>query len=202
MCGAVGVITKAQRCSALATSVRWPPKPVMEGKAVLFKKFADLDSFRPRVVDMGMPRWSRRSEASTWRISRPPECFYARTAIIAGAGLLNALDLVVKEISQIKVVVCGCGAAGFTCAKYFLSLGVKKKNLICIDLKGVVYAGREDLTEDNYLCEVAVETEKRTLAEAIDGADVFLGLSAGGLLKPHLLETMKRDPIVFALANP
>jgi hypothetical protein len=82
-----------------------------------------------------------------------------------------------KEIAEVRVVVCGCGAAGFTCAKYFVSLGVKKENLLAVDVQGVVYAGRSDLTPDNYLTEVAVDTPKRTLAEAVDGSDVFLGLS-------------------------
>lgn len=124
------------------------------------------------------------------------------TAIIAGAGLLNALKLVKKDISEIKVVVSGCGAAGFTCAKYFISLGVKRENLIAVDIKGVVYGmptflfqlinffseGRPDITGlSSYLAEVASTTTKRTLIEAIEGADVFLGVSAAGLLKPEML---------------
>eukprot|EP00193_Tetraselmis_chui_P011665 CAMPEP_0177786974 /NCGR_PEP_ID=MMETSP0491_2-20121128/21218_1 /TAXON_ID=63592 /ORGANISM="Tetraselmis chuii, Strain PLY429" /LENGTH=905 /DNA_ID=CAMNT_0019308239 /DNA_START=168 /DNA_END=2886 /DNA_ORIENTATION=- len=223
----VGVVTNGTAVLGLGNIGPLAAKPVMEGKAVLFKKFADLDSFD---IEVDMPDPVKfvdlvcALEPTFGGINlediKAPECFYVEkecqrrcsipvfhddqhgTAIIAGAGLLNALDLVVKEISQIKVVVCGCGAAGFTCAKYFLSLGVQRKNLICIDVKGVVYAGREDLNEDNYLTEVASQTEKRTLTEALEGADVFLGLSAGGLLKPDMLITMKRDPIVFALANP
>lgn len=116
---------------------------------------------------------------------RSPECFYVErecqrrmnipvfhddqhgTAIIAGAGLINALKLLEKPISSIHVVVCGVGAAGFTCALYFLKLGVQPENLLAVDIHGVVYKGREDLTPDNYLCEIAVDTEKRTLEEAI-----------------------------------
>jgi len=99
-------------------------------------------------------------------------------------------------------VVCGCGAAGFTVAIHFVVLGVKPENMICCDIQGVVYKGREDLTEENYLSRVAVDTPLRTLTEAVSGADVFVGLSAGGLLKPDMLRSMARDPLVFALANP
>mmetsp|Transcript_30069 Transcript_30069/g.84867 ORF Transcript_30069/g.84867 Transcript_30069/m.84867 type:complete len:914 (-) Transcript_30069:527-3268(-) len=223
----VGVVTNGTAVLGLGNIGPLAAKPVMEGKAVLFKKFADLDAFDIEIampdpvkfVDMVVAMEPTFGGINLEDI-KAPECFYVEreaqkrcsipvfhddqhgTAIIAGAGLLNALDLVVKEISQVRVVVCGCGAAGFTCAKYFLKLGVQKQNLVCVDVQGVVYKGREDLTDDNYLSEVAVETDMRTLDEAIDGADVFLGLSAGNLLKDTMLMKMKRDPIVFALANP
>ena len=117
---------------------------------------------------------------------------------------MNCLEIVQKKIHEIRVTVCGVGAAGFTCAKYFRSLGVKPENIICVDKDGVVYQGRPDLVSnpDSYLHFVAIDTPKRNLAEAIEGADVFLGLSAGNLLKPHLLMKMNRDPLIFALANP
>ena len=125
------------------------------------------------------------------------------TAIIAGAALLNALELVGKNIQEIRVVVSGCGAAGFTCAKYFISLGVKPENLIATDVKGVVFKGREDLSDpSNYLNEIATGSNVRSLKDALVGADVFFGLSVGGLLKPDMLSSMNRDPLVFAMANP
>lgn len=126
------------------------------------------------------------------------------TAIIAGAALLNALQLINKKIEDIRVVVSGCGAAGFTCAKYFMLLGVKRENLIACDIKGVIFNGREDLVNNpnNYLHEVATDSTVRTLKEALVGADVFFGLSVGGLLKPDMLLSMNRDPLVFAMANP
>src|SRR5262249_10506673 len=121
------------------------------------------------------------------------------TAIIAGAGLLNALELVGKSIDEIRVVFSGAGAAGFATARYFLTLGVRRENLVLTDVKGVVYQGRGD---GNYLDELAASTEARTLAQAIEGADAFVGVSAAGVLTPEMLRTMRRDPIVFALANP
>jgi len=130
------------------------------------------------------------------------------TAIIAGAGLLNALELVGKDVGEVKVVVCGVGAAGFTCAKYFESLGVRKENLVGVDVDGVVHTEREDLRADpaSYLHEIAADPAAfggaRSVEEAVEGADVFFGLSAGGLMTPQMLATMARDPLLFCLANP
>jgi len=194
---------------------------------VLFKKFADIDAFDlevacydpEKLVDLLVALEPTFGGINLEDI-KAPECFYVEkeaqrrmnipvfhddqhgTAVVAGAGLLNAVELIGKDMGAIKVVVCGCGAAGFTCAKYFVALGVKKENLLAVDVKGVVYEGREDLTPDNYLSEVAVPTHRRTLKEAVEGADVFLGLSAGNLLTPEMLLSMARDPIVFACANP
>ncbi|KAF6255167.1 hypothetical protein COO60DRAFT_246764 [Scenedesmus sp. NREL 46B-D3] len=224
----VGVITNGTAVLGLGNIGALAGKPVMEGKAVLFKKFADLDAFDLEVncddpvkfVDMLVALEPTFGGVNLEDI-KAPECFYVETeaqrrmnipvfhddqhgtAIIAGAGLINALDIVGKDISSIRVVVCGCGAAGFTCAKYFVSLGVQQQNLIAVDVKGVVYAGREDLGDpNNYLSQVAVDTPLRTLKEAVSGADVFLGLSAGNLLTPEMLLSMARDPLVFACANP
>jgi malate dehydrogenase (oxaloacetate-decarboxylating)(NADP+) len=148
---------------------------------------------------------------------RAPECFFIEqecqrrldipvfhddqhgTAIIAGAGLLNALDLVGKRFDEVRVVFSGAGAAGFACANYFLSLGVRRAHLLLTDVHGVVYRGRGD---GNYLDTLAAETDARTLAEAVAGADVFVGVSAPNLLTPAMLLSMSRDPIVLALANP
>eukprot|EP01126_Amoeba_proteus_P047829 TRINITY_DN5494_c0_g1_i22.p1 TRINITY_DN5494_c0_g1~~TRINITY_DN5494_c0_g1_i22.p1 ORF type:complete len:323 (-),score=68.60 TRINITY_DN5494_c0_g1_i22:102-1070(-) len=200
----------------------------MEGKAILFKKFGGLDAFDieldcsdpDKFIDMVVALEPTFGGINIEDV-KAPECFYIEkevqrrsnipimhddqhgTAIIAGAGLLNALKLVKKEISDIKVVVSGCGAAGFTCAKYFISLGVRPENLTALDINGVVYKGRKDITGLNsYLDEVAIDTPKRTLSEAIEGADVFLGVSAAGLLKPEMLLKMAANPLVFALANP
>ncbi|WIA37314.1 hypothetical protein OEZ86_014249 [Tetradesmus obliquus] len=224
----VGVITNGTAVLGLGNIGALAAKPVMEGKAVLFKKFADLDAFDLEVncddpvklVDLLVALEPTFGGVNLEDI-KAPECFYVEreaqrrmsipvfhddqhgTAIIAGAGLINALEIIGKDISSIRVVVCGCGAAGFTCAKYFVSLGVQQQNLIAVDVKGVVYTGREDLSEpDNYLSEVAVDTPLRTLKEAVAGADVFLGLSAGNLLTPEMLLSMARDPLVFACANP
>ncbi|KIY92252.1 malate dehydrogenase (oxaloacetate-decarboxylating)(NADP+) [Monoraphidium neglectum] len=199
----------------------------MEGKAVLFKKFADLDAFDievaeedpKKLVDIVVALEPTFGGINLEDI-KSPECFYVErecqrrmaipvfhddqhgTAIVAGAGLINAMELVGKDMADVRVTVCGCGAAGYSCAKQFLALGIRRDNLLAVDVKGVVYAGREDITPDNYLYDVAANTDKRTLQEAVEGADVFLGLSAGNLLTPEMLLTMARDPVVFACANP
>lgn len=199
-------------------------KPVMEGKGMLFKRFAGIDVF-----DIELDTQNPDLFVQTVKVLGPtfgginledikaPECFEIEnrlkelmdipvfhddqhgTAIIAGSALLNALEIVGKDIDKVKVVFSGAGAAGFACAKYFVSLGVKKENLTLTDIKGVVYKGRGD---NNYLDELAVDTENRTLADAMVGADVFMGVSAAGVLKPEMLLTMNSDPIVFAMANP
>ncbi|MDP2436447.1 MAG: malic enzyme-like NAD(P)-binding protein, partial [archaeon] len=216
-------------CSGLGNIGALASKPVMEGKAVLFKKFAGLDSFDielneddpQKLVDHIVALEPTFGGINIEDV-KAPECFFVErecqkrmkicvmhddahgTSVIAGAGLLNALEIVQKRIEDIRVTVCGVGAAGFTCAKYFRRLGVKAENIVCVDKDGVVYKGRKDLVNDPelYLHFVALDTEKRTLADAVADCDVFLGLSAGNLLKPHLLKSMRRDPLIFALANP
>ncbi len=220
----VAVITNGTAVLGLGDIGPTAAKPVMEGKAVLFKRFADLDAFDIEIDEYDPDKFIEivcSLEPTFGGVNledvRSPECFYIEkecerrmdipvfhddqhgTAIIAGAGLVNALDLAEKKIEDIRAVFSGAGAAGFACAKYFLALGVSPGNLIMTDINGVVYKGRGD---ENYLDEIAVETEHRTLAEAIEGADVFMGVSAGGLLTPEMLKSMNRDPIVFAMANP
>jgi len=224
----VGVVSNGTAVLGLGNIGAAASKPVMEGKAVLFKKFGGIDAFDieldcsdpEKFIDMVVALEPTFGGINIEDV-KAPECFYIEkecqrrssipimhddqhgTAIIAGAGLLNALQLVKKNIQDIKVVVCGCGAAGFTCAKYFISLGVKKENLIALDVKGVIYKGRPDLDDPtNYLCEIAADTPHRTLPEALVGADVFLGVSAARLLTPEMLKTMATDPLVFAMANP
>lgn len=220
----VGVITNGTAVLGLGNIGALAAKPVMEGKAILFKQFADIDAFDIEVDETDPDRFIDVvcAVAPTFgginlEDIRAPECFYIErkcnersdipifhddqhgTAIIAGAALLNALELVDKRIIEVRVVFSGAGAAGFSCAKYFISLGVLPENLILTDVKGVVYKGRGD---NNYLDELAIDTELRTLAEAIEGADVFMGASVPGILKPDMLKSMKQDPIVFAMANP
>jgi malate dehydrogenase (oxaloacetate-decarboxylating)(NADP+) len=220
----VGVLTNGTAVLGLGNIGALAGKPVMEGKAVLFKRFADLDAFDLEIDEADPTRFVEVVCALAPTFGginlediRAPECFFIEaecqrrldipvfhddqhgTAIIAGAGLLNALELVRKRIDQVRVVFSGAGAAGFACAKYFLRLGVAPANLVLSDIQGVVYRGRGD---GNYLEEVAANTTARTLAEALEGADVFVGLSAARLLTPDMLRSMRRDPIVFALANP
>ncbi|MBI4005970.1 MAG: cyclic nucleotide-binding domain-containing protein [Gammaproteobacteria bacterium] len=220
----VGVITNGTAVLGLGNIGALAAKPVMEGKAILFKQFADIDAFDIEVNETEPDKFidivcalAPTFGGINLEDIRSPECFYIEkqcnertdipvfhddqhgTAIISGAALLNALEIVKKSIDEIRVVFSGAGAAGFTCARYFLSLGVKPENLIMTDVKGVVYKGRGD---NNYLDEIAVDTDLRTLAEAITKADVFLGASAPGVLKPEMLMSMNKNPIVFAMANP
>ena len=220
----VAVVTNGTAVLGLGNIGALAAKPVMEGKAVLFKRFADLDAFDIEVDETDPQRFvdvvcaiAPTFGGINLEDVRAPECFFIEeeckrrceipvmhddqhgTAIIAGAGLLNALELVEKCIDRVRVVFSGAGAAGFACAKYFLRLGVRRENLILTDIRGVVHRGRED---GNYLDELAADTDARTLPEVIEGADVFVGLSAPGVLTPAMLKSMNDSPIVFALANP
>jgi malate dehydrogenase (oxaloacetate-decarboxylating)(NADP+) len=220
----VGVISNGTAVLGLGNIGALAGKPVMEGKAVLFKRFAGLDAFDIEVAETDPQRFIDvvcALEPTFGGVNlediKAPECFEIEricqermqipvfhddqhgTAIVAGAGLLNAVGLVGKRIESLRVVVSGKGAAGFTCARTFVALGVPKEQVLICDRKGVVYEGRGDT---GYVTELAARTDRRTLAEAVEGADVFLGLSQGGLLTPAMLETMAPDPLVFALANP
>ena len=150
---------------------------------------------------------------------KAPECFYIEqelkkrlpipvfhddqhgTAIITGAALLNALELVDKNIEDIKIAVSGCGAAAQSCVRFYFELGVRPENVLVADKYGVLYEGREEGVDDTLLPFLR-KTEKRTLADIIEGADVFLGLSVGKIVSPEMLKTMAPNPVVFALANP
>jgi malate dehydrogenase (oxaloacetate-decarboxylating)(NADP+) len=201
-------------------------KPVMEGKAVLFKRFADIDVFDIeldtkdpdeiiRIVkalgptfggvnleDIKAPDCFRIEEALRASMSIP--VFHDDqhgTAIISGAALLNALELTGRRIDEIRVVFSGAGAAAIACAKFYVTLGVRKDNILLVDTKGVVYRGRT-AGMNPYKEAFSADTEARTLADAMVGADVFAGVSVAGILTPQMLRTMAKDPIVFALANP
>jgi len=220
----VGVVTNGTAVLGLGDIGPLAAKPVMEGKAVLFKRFADVDAFDIEIAETDPDKLidivcalAPTFGGINLEDIRAPECFrieqecQARldipvfhddqhgTAIIAAAALLNALDRIEKTIEDLRVVFSGAGAAGFATAKHFIALGVKKENLILTDVAGVVYEGRGD---NNYLDELASKTEMRTLAQALEGADVFVGVSAGDVLTAEMLKTMARDPVVFALANP
>src|SRR5512135_2930536 len=201
-------------------------KPVMEGKGVLFKRFADVDVFDLE-LDTVNPDESIRVcqllEPTFGGINlediKAPECFYIEeklkatmkipvfhddqhgTAIITGAALLNALELVGKKIDQVKVVFNGAGASGIACAEHYVRLGVKRENITLCDTKGVVYKGRT-AGMNPYKERFAKETRLRTLAEAMAGADVFAGLSVKGAINGEMIRTMAKDPVVFAMANP
>ncbi len=201
-------------------------KPVMEGKGVLFKRFADVDTFDIEidtrnadkvieVVQLLEPTFG----GVNLEDIKAPECFYIEdtlkkttkipifhddqhgTAIISGAGFLNALEMVGKDIKDVKVVVSGAGASGIACAKFYLNLGVRKENMILCDSRGVIYKGRTE-NMNPYKEEFAAETGARTLAEAMKGADAFLGLSVKGMVSKEMVRSMADYPIIFAMANP
>jgi len=201
-------------------------KPVMEGKGVLFKRFADIDVFDIE-IDSKDPdeiiNIVKRLEPTFGGINlediKAPECFYIEeqlkkmmnipvfhddqhgTAIISGAGLLNAVELVGKSLKDIKIVVNGAGAAGIACAKFYVALGASKENIIMCDSRGVIYKGRE-AGMNPYKEEFAVETEARTLADAMNGADMFCGVSVPDILTREMVRSMADNPIIFAMANP
>ncbi len=201
-------------------------KPVMEGKGVLFKRFADVDVFDLEVNSTNpddVIKVCQLLEPTFGGINlediRAPECFYIEetlkrtmkipvfhddqhgTAIISGAALLNALELVGKSISQVRMVVNGSGAAGIACAEHYVRLGVKRENITLTDTKGVVYEGRTE-GMNPYKARFAHQTEWRTLSDAVAGADVLVGLSQKGAFTAEMLRSMAPRPIVFAMANP
>jgi len=201
-------------------------KPVMEGKAVLFKRFASVDVFDIEVNSHDpdeVIKVCQLLEPTFGAINlediKAPECFYIEetlkktmkipvfhddqhgTAIISGAALLNALEIAGKDIGKIRVVVNGAGAAGIACAEHYVRLGVLRENVILCDTKGVVYKGRKE-GMNPYKDRFALETKMRTLAEAMENADVFLGLSVKGAVTPAMVRSMAVNPIVFAMANP
>ena len=201
-------------------------KPVMEGKGCLFKKFADIDVFDLEVDSLDPDELINivaKLEPTFGGINlediKAPECFYIEeqlkrrmgipvfhddqhgTAIISGAALLNAAELQGKPMSELKLVVSGAGAAGIACTRFFVTLGVKKENVILCDSTGVIYEGRAE-GMNPYKAQFASHTRARTLAQAFEGADVFLGYSVGGTVTPAMVQSMADRPIVFALANP
>ncbi|KGM53875.1 malic enzyme [Lysobacter arseniciresistens ZS79] len=200
-------------------------KPVMEGKGVLFQKFAGIDVFDIEIDEKDPDKLVEiiaSLEPTFGGINlediKAPECFIVErklrermnipvfhddqhgTAIIVGAAVLNALQVAGKKIGDIKLATTGAGAAGIACLDMLVALGVKKQNIVAFDREGVIYTGRPNLDPDK--ARYAADTDKRELAEIVKGADVFLGLSAGGILKPEMVASMAERPIILALANP
>jgi malate dehydrogenase (oxaloacetate-decarboxylating)(NADP+) len=222
----VAVVTNGTAVLGLGNIGPLAAKPVMEGKGVLFKKFSGIDVFD---IELDEPDPDKlidhiaAMEPTFGGINlediKAPECFYVEaklrermkipvfhddqhgTAIVVGAALLNGLHLVGKHIGEVKLVTSGAGAAALACLDLLVNLGVKVENVWVTDLEGLVYEGRTKLM-DPIKARYAKKTEQRTLAEAIAGADVFLGLSAGGVLKPEMVAKMAAEPLIFALANP
>ena len=201
-------------------------KPVMEGKGLLFKIFADIDVFDIEVDATDVDKFCETVKAIAPTFGginlediKAPECFAIEerlkrecdiplmhddqhgTAIISAAGLINALEVVGKKIEDVKIVVNGAGAAAISCTKLYLALGAKKENVVMLDSRGVISQDRSDLNEQKRFFATS-RTDIKTLAEAVNGCDVFLGLSKGGVLSQDMVRTMAKDPIVFALANP
>ena len=221
----VAVISNGTAILGLGDRGALASKPVMEGKGVLFKRFADIDVFDIEINEKDPDRLVdiiASLEPTFGGINlediKGPECFRIEkkliercsipvfhddqhgTAIIATAGLMNAAGIVGKRLDEMKVVVNGAGAAGISCSRMFLAAGVRRENLVICDSKGVIHKGREGLTEEK--ASLAAETGKRTLAEVLRGADVFMGLSVKDCVSDDMLLSMNRDPIVFAMANP
>jgi len=222
----VGVITNGTAVLGLGAIGPLAAKPVMEGKAVLFKKFAGIDCFDIELNETNVDKLVDAIAAMEPTFGginlediKAPECFEVErrlrerlkipvfhddqhgTAIIVGAALLNGLHVVGKKINEVKLVTSGAGAAALSCLDMMVALGVPRKNIYVTDLAGVVYTGRVALMDPNKerYCQ---DTTARTLAEVIPDADIFLGLSAGGVLKPEMVKAMAARPLIFALANP
>ncbi len=222
----VAVITNGTAVLGLGDIGPLAAKPVMEGKGVLFKKFAGIDVFDIELQERNLDKLVDMIAALEPTFGgvnlediKAPDCFYVErrlrermripvfhddqhgTAIVVGAALLNALKVAGKDITQVKLVSSGAGAAALACLGLLVKLGLPRENIWVTDLAGVVYEGRVELMDEDKVA-FAQKTEHRTLAEVIVGADIFLGLSAGGVLKPEMVATMAANPMIFALANP
>ncbi|MGY0829912.1 NADP-dependent malic enzyme [Azospirillum argentinense] len=222
----VAVISNGTAVLGLGDLGALASKPVMEGKAVLFKRFADVDGIDLEVDTKNVDEFVncvRFLGPSFGGINlediKAPDCFIIEerlrelldipvfhddqhgTAIIAAAGLINACDITGRALKDVTMVVNGAGAAGIACAELFTTMGVPRENIILCDTKGVVYRGRTD-GMNQWKSSFAVETDKRTLQEAVAGSDVFVGLSAKGAMTPEMVKSMAAKPIIFALANP
>ncbi len=222
----VAVISNGSAILGLGNRGALASKPVMEGKAVLFKRFADVDVFDievnssdpdelVRFVEMISPTFG----GINLEDIKAPECFYIEqeaqkrcnipvfhddqhgTAIISAAALLNALQVTGRKIEEVKLVVAGAGAAAISTVRFYVTLGMRKEHIVMADEHGVIYRGRA-IGMDPFKAEFAADTSKRTLAEALVGADMFLGLSIAKIVKPEMIQSMARQPILFPMANP
>ena len=221
----VAVVTNGTAVLGLGNIGPLAGKPVMEGKGVLFQKFAGIDVFDIELAERDPDKLVdiiAALEPTFGGINlediKAPECFIVErklrermnipvfhddqhgTAIIVGAAVVNALEVVGKKIGDVKLATSGAGAAGIACLDMLVALGLKPENILAFDRDGVIYTGRPNLDPDK--ARYARDTDKRSLAEIVDGADIFLGLSAGGILKPEMVATMADKPIILALANP
>ncbi len=221
----VAVISNGTAVLGLGNLGALASKPVMEGKAVLFKRFADIDSFDIEVETQDAQEFITVVKNITVGFGginlediKAPDCYIIEktlqdladipifhddqhgTAIIAAAGLLNALEITGKQIEDIRLVLCGAGAAGLSSLSLVKALGVRHENTAVVDSRGVVWRGREGV--DQWKAEHATDTPHRTLSEAIVGADVFFGLSGKGVLTKEMVASMADNPIIFAMANP
>ncbi len=221
----VAVISNGSAILGLGNLGALASKPVMEGKAVLFKRFADIDAIDIEIDNKNSDeiiKCIQNIGNSFGGINlediAAPDCFIIErklretldipifhddqhgTAIITTAALINALDISKKKVSDVKIVVNGAGASAIACANLFKKIGIKKENIIMLDRKGVIYKGRDNI--DEFKSAYAVNTKLRTLSEAINGADIFLGLSAKNVLTKEMVKSMSKNPIIFACANP
>ena len=223
----VAVITNGTAVLGLGDIGPLAAKPVMEGKGVLFKKFAGIDVFDieinekhdlDKLVDI-IASLEPTFGGINLEDIKAPDCFYVErklrdrmkipvfhddqhgTAIVVGAAILNGLKVIGKDIKEVKLVTSGAGAAALACLGLLVKLGVPRENIWVTDLAGLVYEGRTELMDDDK-AQFAQKTGQRTLSEAIVDADIFLGLSAGGVLKADMVKSMAARPLVFALANP
>lgn len=222
----VAVVTNGTAVLGLGDIGSLAGKPVMEGKSVLFKRFADVDAFDIeinshdpddiiKVVKLLEPTFG----GINLEDIKAPECFYIEdelkkqmdipvfhddqhgTAIISGAGLLNASEIVGKDMSKLRIVFSGAGASAISCAEFFILLGAKRENIIMCDTRGVIYTGRQagmNPQKERF----AIDTKMRTLEEAMKGMDVFVGLSTAGMVTKEMVKSMAKNPIIFAMANP
>jgi malate dehydrogenase (oxaloacetate-decarboxylating)(NADP+) len=222
----VGVVTNGTAVLGLGDIGPLASKPVMEGKGVLFKKFSGIDSFDIEINEKDPDKLVEiiaSLEPTFGGINlediKAPDCFYIErklrermkipvfhddqhgTAIVVGAAILNGLKVVGKDPKKVKLVTSGAGAAALACLGLLVKLGIPRENIWVTDLAGVVYEGRTELMDEDKI-QFVQKTDQRTLAEVIDGADVFLGLSAGGVLKQDMVRKMAAKPLIFALANP
>jgi len=222
----VAVVTNGTAVLGLGDIGPLAAKPVMEGKAVLFKKFAGIDVFDIEINEKNLDKLIdviAALEPTFGGINlediKAPDCFYVEralrermkipvfhddqhgTAIVVGAAILNAVKVVGKDLSEVKLVTSGAGAAALACLGLLVKIGIRRENIWVTDLAGVVYEGRKELMDEDKVV-FAQKTSARNLSDVIEGADIFLGLSAGGVLKPAMVAKMARAPIILALANP
>ena len=222
----VAVVTNGSAILGLGNRGALAAKPVMEGKGVLFKRFADVDVFDielnttdPEVIIQTVAAIAPSFGGINLEDIRSPECFYIEetlksmldipvfhddqhgTAIISGAALVNGLELVGKRLEEVRITMAGAGAAAISCAELMIRLGARRENIILVDTAGVVYQGRQK-EMNQYKQRLANATDKRSLAEAVEGADVFYGLAVADILTPQMVKTMADRPLIFAMANP